>query len=179
MNKTNDHLYRFIAFFPHQDALLPLQNLRRQVTAVGFAGAYSFPICAPIAAVDTAQPLATLRQHAQKLENSGKKPRFCLTAPQPFDFGSLAPDCNGLVALSCPLAITGDPGLSILPLIIGLAPNAAEENFFTEIGMGAQEIFPLRFNAGYVANLQVSVGKPKEAFFIAQWRIGKPLWLSK
>ncbi len=181
MNQSRPPALRLVALFPHEDAARPLRLYRSRLFAAGFAGARSFPLCAPLAVLDrplTRDELASLsdevRSCALGMEDRG---RISAAAPVNFAKDGLPP------RLALPLSISAKQALpqgatraycpqpALVLALLGDGPGAADP-----LPIPPAE-GPLSFRAAYLANLLIAPAESGDPRFSFEWEIGKPRWL--
>jgi len=178
-------VFRFIVLIPHQDAILPFAQYRRELFAAGFHGAYSFPLSSPLAEVLKPLCKEELKELARNIREKTKedgKIQSGLTAEAIFSeatsfFGPQINLASGL-SLFPPSAKTkilrcfGEPILCAA-LIDSKSPSGE-----------ANPILPkpptVSFRAASVANLVIRpLFPPATPDFSFEWKIGPGIWLPK
>jgi len=181
---------RFVVLIPHRDALKPLEAYRSRLFAAGFAGAHSFPLAAPLAAVSrpfsrqelkelggnirgvTATrediPLRLCQKNCGKIHSTGTSLVQC----PPFSFLGILLDFSLEEAVFPPAAREKLLAVPSFPALCAALAGPEENSAF-------EEAPPLSFRAASVANLAVRPLPGGDRSYSFEWNIGPPAWLPK
>jgi hypothetical protein len=188
-------IFRFIVLFPHRDALVPFHEYREKLFTGGFSGAYSFPLCVPLAQVSHSFSKDELRQLGRKIreltkEKDGKitgdsKPKTRCTGwePQPSVtaagtgiFTFFGPQLNLPADEDVfPTSATDKVFTSLLPPVLCTALIETDTNYHCE--KLDIEVPVLSFRAAALANLAISTLDCGNPFYSFKWKISPLIWL--
>ena len=182
---------RFIILVPHRDSLKPVEEYRKRLFAAGFAGAYSFPLSAPLAVVSRPFSREELKALARTIRDftvstsgtsgtSGTNGKILTTERR--EAIQTAARCSWL---DLPLSLSMDesffPEATKEKLVSIFSPPTLRVALVDsgETPPAREEPPVLSFRAAYLANLIIRplpAGDPRYSF---EWRIGHPVWLPK
>ncbi len=179
MNQPRPPL-RMVALFPHEDAARPLRMYRSRLFAAGFLGAFSFPLCAPLAVLtrplrkdELAAAAADLRAAASRVDSRGR-----LVAAGSVRIGGDGFPPRLALPLSVPVpALPGDAVLSRcaeVALVLAVLDGPPADEALPAPPEGAA--MP-PFRPAYLANVAVRTAESGEAPFSYEWETGEPRWL--
>ena len=165
----------YIILIPHREVLGELEKYRQRLFSLGLYGAYSFPLCAPIASVSRPFCLKELKELANNIrktsmENDGKiitGTNIYQKSGLPGNTGELSffgPELNiGKIQL-----IESDKLLSAFspPLICTALVDANKD---------CEQVPALSFRAACIANLAIRMLEGTYLSF--EWKIISPVWL--
>ncbi|MDR2072458.1 MAG: hypothetical protein LBP60_03375 [Spirochaetaceae bacterium] len=80
--RTPEPVFNFIILVPHRDCIPPLREYRRSLFAAGLAGAYSFPLAAPLALLSRPLSPSGLREAAAGLRRALGSDKITLSSPE-------------------------------------------------------------------------------------------------
>ncbi|MDR2493606.1 MAG: hypothetical protein LBD24_00095 [Spirochaetaceae bacterium] len=159
---------RFIALIPHRDSAALIERYRTRLFAAGVAGAYSFPVAAPLAAVSRAFTPSELKNLARTLRNTNPVISFGTLREEswpPFTF--CGPELN-----MTPPELAEDRVLwrCSPPLLCAALITTGESRSLPPPPTGS-------FRAALVANLIIrALGQGHRAYSF-EWNTGTPFWL--
>jgi hypothetical protein len=167
---------RFIILIPHRDGCRILEEYRRKLFASGFAGAFSFPIAAPLAQVSrpfSREELKALAGEMRELTlTKGREGKFRAAGAASSSAGGLRffgprlePWDERLPSLGGSKALCRFPALCLCAALLGPADVPVEA--------GPE----LSFRAAMAANLSIRPLDQGERGYSFAWNIGQPVWL--
>jgi len=172
--------FRFIVLIPHRDSRGLLENYRQRLFAGGFAGAYAFPVLAPLAQVSRSFSPEELKALAHELRsltlsNDGK-----ITAGRPGRV--VCPPAEGavlfgpLLDLPSPETISGlsnEKARFLFPQIVLCAALLGPKEETPDIS----GLSVISFRAAGIANLAIRPLEGGAAPYSFEWRLGQERWL--
>lgn len=181
MNAPTRSAIRMVALFPHEDAARPLRLYRGRLFAAGYAGARSFPLCAPLAIL--ARPLkrvelgkiaAEIRSAAALTDERG---RIAVDSRSALgeDDSTLPPHLGLPLSIPAPLSLPDDAILTVCahPRLV----LAVLEAYSAPLPALPDMDGPAVFRAAYIANVVLEPAGNGDPRFSFTWEIGQPQWL--
>jgi hypothetical protein len=180
---------RFIVLIPHRDSGRLLWEYRRALFAAGFAGAYSFPLVAPLAVVSQAFTKGELQGVARTLRelslHEGRGGKLSTEGLGSLGYSPSSPTGEGPSTLNLfgsfldlPSPHLSYPKVSYrfprLLLAAGLIKAEEQEGTIKESLPKGPALF---FRAGMVANMVFRPLSSGAADYSFEWHIGTPVWL--
>lgn len=181
MNELSRSTIRMVALFPHEDAARPLRLYRGRLLSAGYAGARSFPLCAPLALL--ARPLKRVelgkiaeevRSAATLTDERGRIVALPSSASGEDD-PALPPHLGLPLSIPAPLSLPADALLSICahPKLVLTVIDA----YSVALPALPDLDGPTVFRAAYIANLVLQPAGNGDPRFSFTWEIGQPQWL--
>ena len=179
---------RLLVFIPHRDTCLLIDKYRQKLFSLGFPGAYSFPVAAPLAMVSQAYNPSELKTLAHELR------RFSYSKDGKITIGEAAQVSCSHAGLAGSPAFFG-PMLDLPPLetLMGLnnekltfifpkvvlcaAILSTEKEDPKEETLKVPDFLPFSFRAARVSNLAIRPIKGAAAPYSNEWRLGPDCWL--
>ena len=168
--------FQYIILIPHRDALRELEKYRQKLFSLGFNGAYSFPLCAPLASISrpfSREELKELAKNIRKLSLESE--------------GNLVCGENAIISYTEELYFFG-PKLNININELQFNTEARSKflsNFSPPIICTAlvkgepekiEQIPELSFRAACLASLVIRPLAEAELSF--EWKMSPPVWLT-
>ena len=177
---TQTKTSRFIILIPHRDALKPIGEYQKKLFSIGLAGACSFPMAAPLAAVSRPFSRDELKGLGRNIRASAKcsdgKISSSGTAlagfPEKFSLFGLLLDLHIEESLFNPSA-KNKVLFTFSPPVLCAALLASEEKPVSEEGPF------LSFRAASLANLAIRPLDRGARPYSLEWKISPPVWLPK
>ena len=176
--------YRYIILIPHRDFLRPLYGYRAKLFSMGFPGAWSFPMAAPLASVSrhfSTNELKELGRNTRDLTKGTDGKILCsgnahakFTTNMEEDISFFGVPLNLLVEETMFPKTARTKILDIFsPPVLCAALLASNERPPSEEGPA------LSFRAASLANLAIRPLESGAAGYSFEWKMGPFIWLPK
>lgn len=180
MSNPREAAVRLVVFCPHNDAAAPIQDYQSLLFTSGMKGALSFPVCAVLGKAVEPLSKGELKGLASRLREIRSDDPFVVGPPSLVEAPAEPAGTLGIPlyesAMIPRIAIDRMPGRLEPFDSPGILIAAASRREQLE---SAASPFPLRFRAGYVANLLIRRTSVGAAGLSYEWDRGLPVWMPK
>ena len=172
--KTQKKPNRLIILIPHRDSLKAFADYRQKLFFSGFLGAYSFPLCAPLAEVSRPFSQDELKKLARNLREMRENGKIHSTKAAIVDWPGKFSFFGPLLDIPADESVfpreTREKVLNcFLPPVLNVALLEGE------ITQNSIDAPALSFRAAFLANLFV---RPLDETGLSfEWRMSEPVWL--
>jgi hypothetical protein len=173
----------FTVLVPHRDYARLIRLYRKELFAAGFAGAYSFPVAAPLAMTDRPFTRDELKEIASNLRalsfSNNKDGKIATGKPRIISCPDISLSLLGL-ELDIPAPLFPENALYTFPsLILTTAVISPTESTILEKKEKLPQPPEFSFRAAMVANMIFRPLNQGAKDYSFEWKTGEAIWLPK